>query len=88
MLIKYMADIRPDRLTTCQSERKSVVNRRPRVLFVASCGQPNLYPSDRLGLRKNIATVSCDGVYKIYKVEQLVSMDRRVVRVGETYEEF
>jgi hypothetical protein len=22
---KYMADIRPDRLTTCQSERKSVV---------------------------------------------------------------
>jgi hypothetical protein len=26
---KYMADIRPDRLTTCQSERKSVVSRRP-----------------------------------------------------------
>jgi hypothetical protein len=24
-----MADIRPDRLTTCQSERNSVVNRRP-----------------------------------------------------------
>jgi hypothetical protein len=29
---KYMADIRPDRLTTCQSERKSVVSRRPSVL--------------------------------------------------------
>jgi hypothetical protein len=28
---KYMADIRPDRLTTCQSERKSVVSRRPSV---------------------------------------------------------
>jgi hypothetical protein len=28
-----MADIRPDRLTTCQSERrKSIVSRRPRVL--------------------------------------------------------
>jgi hypothetical protein len=26
-----MADIRPDRLTTCQSERKSVVSRRPSV---------------------------------------------------------
>jgi hypothetical protein len=29
---KYMADIRPARLTTCQSERKSVVSRRPGVL--------------------------------------------------------
>jgi hypothetical protein len=29
---KYMADIRPDRLTTCQSEWKSVVSRRPSVL--------------------------------------------------------
>jgi hypothetical protein len=28
---KYMADIRPDRLTTCQSERKSVVSRQPSV---------------------------------------------------------
>jgi hypothetical protein len=28
---KYMADIQPDRLTTCQSERKSVVSRRPSV---------------------------------------------------------
>jgi hypothetical protein len=28
---KYKADIRPDRLTTCQSERKSVVSRRPSV---------------------------------------------------------
>jgi hypothetical protein len=26
---KYMADIRLDRLTTCQSEQKSVVSRRP-----------------------------------------------------------
>jgi hypothetical protein len=26
-----MADIRPDRLTTCQSDRKSVVSRRPSV---------------------------------------------------------
>jgi hypothetical protein len=26
-----MADIRPDRHTTCQSERKSVVSRRPSV---------------------------------------------------------
>jgi hypothetical protein len=30
---KYMADIRPDRLTTCLSERKSVVSRRPSVFF-------------------------------------------------------
>jgi hypothetical protein len=29
---KYMAYIRPDRLTTCQSEQKSVVSRRPTVL--------------------------------------------------------
>jgi hypothetical protein len=29
---RYMADIRPDRFTTCQSERKSVVSRRPGVL--------------------------------------------------------
>jgi hypothetical protein len=28
---KHMADIRPDRLTTCQSERKSVGSRRPSV---------------------------------------------------------
>jgi hypothetical protein len=28
---KYMADIRPDRLTTCQSQRKSVVSQRPSV---------------------------------------------------------
>jgi hypothetical protein len=27
-----MADIRPDRITTCQSERKSVISRRPSVL--------------------------------------------------------
>jgi hypothetical protein len=26
---KYMADLQPDRLTTCQSERKSIVSRRP-----------------------------------------------------------
>jgi hypothetical protein len=30
---KYMANIRPDRLTTCQSERKSVVSRQPSVLI-------------------------------------------------------
>jgi hypothetical protein len=29
---KYMAGIRPDRLTTCQSERKSVISRRPSVV--------------------------------------------------------
>jgi hypothetical protein len=33
---KYMADIRPDRLTTCQSERKSVVSRLPSV-FCSKC---------------------------------------------------
>jgi hypothetical protein len=32
---KYMADIRPDRLTTCQSERKSVASRRPNVLHLS-----------------------------------------------------
>jgi hypothetical protein len=31
---KYMADIRPDRLTTCQSELKSVVSRRPSVFYL------------------------------------------------------
>jgi hypothetical protein len=31
---KYMADIRPDRLATCQSERKSVVSRRPSVFLI------------------------------------------------------
>jgi hypothetical protein len=38
---KYMADIRPDRLTTCQSERKSVVSRRLSVMndfFFNLCG--------------------------------------------------
>jgi hypothetical protein len=35
---KYMADIRPDRLTTCQSERKSVVSRRPSI-YCASLGK-------------------------------------------------
>jgi hypothetical protein len=36
---KYMADIRPDRLTTCQSERKSVVSRRPcdSLFFILDC---------------------------------------------------
>jgi hypothetical protein len=29
---KYIADLRPDRLTTYQSERKLVVSRRPSVL--------------------------------------------------------
>jgi hypothetical protein len=28
---KYMADIQPDRLQTCQSERKSVISQRPSV---------------------------------------------------------
>jgi hypothetical protein len=28
---KYMADLRPDRLTTYQSERKLIVSRRPGV---------------------------------------------------------
>jgi hypothetical protein len=32
---KYMADIRPDRLTSCQSEQKSVVSRRPTVLSLS-----------------------------------------------------
>jgi hypothetical protein len=32
---KYMADIRPDRLTTCQSEQKSVESRRPTVHVIA-----------------------------------------------------
>jgi hypothetical protein len=31
---KYMGDIRPDRRATCQSERKSVVSRRPSVLEI------------------------------------------------------
>jgi hypothetical protein len=31
---KYMAYIRPDRHTTCQSERKSVVSRRPSVSVI------------------------------------------------------
>jgi hypothetical protein len=35
---KYMTDIRPGRLTTCQSERKSVVSRRPHVGFVVDKG--------------------------------------------------
>jgi hypothetical protein len=30
---KYKADVRPDRLTTCQSGRKSVVSRRPSVFL-------------------------------------------------------
>jgi hypothetical protein len=29
--VKIYTDIRPDRLTTCQLERKSVVSRRPSV---------------------------------------------------------
>jgi hypothetical protein len=33
---KCMADIRPDRLTTCQSEQKSVISRRPTV-FGCEC---------------------------------------------------
>jgi hypothetical protein len=45
-----MADIRPDRLTTCQSEQKSVVSRRPTVLvqqpepapcYTATCASQN-----------------------------------------------
>jgi hypothetical protein len=35
---KYMADIRPDRLMTCQSEEKSVVSRQPSVLCMAAAG--------------------------------------------------
>jgi hypothetical protein len=31
---KYMADIRPDRLTTCHSEWKSVVSRQPSVWVI------------------------------------------------------
>jgi hypothetical protein len=38
---KYMADIRPNQLTTCQSERKSVISRRPSVYcleqYLVSC---------------------------------------------------
>jgi hypothetical protein len=41
---KYVADIRPDRLTTCQSERKSVVSRRPCVLNFLSTGTSLLLP--------------------------------------------
>jgi hypothetical protein len=33
---KYLADVRPDRLKTCQSERKSFVSRRQSVLWFSS----------------------------------------------------
>jgi hypothetical protein len=51
LLNKYMADIRPDRrLTTCQSESKSVVSRRPSVFqnvtLLASSDNVKLYPLD------------------------------------------
>jgi hypothetical protein len=36
---KYMADIRPDWLMTCQSERKSVVSRQPSVLILLNYRQ-------------------------------------------------
>jgi hypothetical protein len=39
-----MADIRPDRLTTCQSERKSVVSRRPSLLPVVTVSIVTLDP--------------------------------------------
>jgi hypothetical protein len=31
---KYMADLRPDRLTTYQSQRKLVASRRPRCIHI------------------------------------------------------
>jgi hypothetical protein len=45
---KYMADIRPDRLTTCHSERKSVVSRGPSVFSSAagSCFMELIYDTN------------------------------------------
>jgi hypothetical protein len=37
---KYMADIRPDRLTTCQSVQKLVVSRRPSVHMQGALKKP------------------------------------------------
>jgi hypothetical protein len=37
---KYMADLRPDRLTTYQSERKLAISRRPGVF--SNCHLPHI----------------------------------------------
>jgi hypothetical protein len=42
---KYMADIRPDRLTTCHSEQKSVVS-RPSVQYLFKIQNQNFSYSD------------------------------------------
>jgi hypothetical protein len=49
-----MADIRPDRLTTCQSEQKSVVSRRPTVYKTVIL--PLFCMGVKLGSEKNIYT--------------------------------
>jgi hypothetical protein len=43
-VIIYVADIRPDRITTCQSERKSVVSRRPSVIYEDVWGSGHIDP--------------------------------------------
>jgi hypothetical protein len=42
-----MADIRPDRLTTCQPERKSVVSRRPSELEHSICFSTTIFTITR-----------------------------------------
>jgi hypothetical protein len=40
---KYMSDVRPDRPTTCQSERKSVVSRRRSVFAFGAISLNHIY---------------------------------------------
>jgi hypothetical protein len=49
---KYMADIRQDRLTICESERKSVVSRQPSVLVHINFSPGTHFPRDNLLMRR------------------------------------
>jgi hypothetical protein len=55
---KYMADIRPHRLTTCQSERKSVVSRRPSVAPITYMFYVNVPHKDVIGKVKKCISPS------------------------------
>jgi hypothetical protein len=65
---KYMADLRPDRLTTYQSERKLVVSRRPGVFH-----NTLLCLNDHHHMYKTVAENCCSVVFCILRVTQNAS---------------
>jgi hypothetical protein len=63
-----MADIRPDRLMTCQSEQKSVVSQRPSVLRLTGGGRrKHFVMTGKIGQGSEVRILSSHNYYITFK---------------------